>query len=51
MLDNMTMPVLFAIVIGILAVAATGVFLTLRIVGEHIKSGDETPSRATPRRH
>lgn len=50
MLDHMTMPVLFAILIGILAVVAIGVFLTLRIVGERSKATDETaqPVRRRP---
>jgi hypothetical protein len=41
MLDQMTMPVLFAILIGLLAVITTGVFLALRIVGARNKAGDE----------
>lgn len=44
MLDHMTMPVLFAILIGVLAVVTIGVFLTLRIVGERSKAGDEAPA-------
>lgn len=41
MLDHMSMPILFAILIGLLAVVTVGVFITLRIVGERSKAGDE----------
>lgn len=41
MFNHMTMPVLFAVLIGILAVVSAGVFLTFRIVGERIRSTDE----------
>lgn len=47
MLDHMTMPVLFAVLIGLLAVVAMGVYLTLRIVGERAKASDETPDEGT----
>ena len=50
MFDHMTMPVLFAILVGLLAVATIGVFLTLRIVGARSKAGDEAvqPGRRQP---
>jgi len=50
MLDHMTMPVLFAILIGLLAVVTIGVFVTLRIVGERSKASDE-PAKQAHRRH
>ena len=49
MLNHMTMPVLFAILIGILAVVTIGVFLTLRIVGERAKASDERPGKRVDR--
>lgn len=42
MFDHMTMPVLFALLLGLLTVVTIGVFLTLRIVGERSKARDET---------
>lgn len=56
MLNHMSMPVLFAILIGILAVVTIGVFLTLRIAGQRIKAGDERTvdhgtARSAARRH
>ncbi len=41
MFNHMTMPVLFAVLIGVLAVISAGVFLAFRIVGERIRSTDE----------
>lgn len=49
MLDHMTMPVLFAILIGILAVVAIGVFLALRIFGERSRADDEVARPARRR--
>lgn len=46
MLDHMTMPVLFAILIGVLAVVTIGVFLALRLFGERSRAGDEAPPPA-----
>lgn len=51
MLNHMTMPVLFAILIGLLAVVTIGVFLTLRIVGERSRASDEPPKPMRRRRH
>ena len=50
MLDHMTMPVLFAILIGLLAVVTIGVFLTLRFVGERGIAGDESSAGGRRRR-
>ena len=49
-LDHMSMPVLFAILIGLLAVVTVGVFVTLRIVGERSKAGDEARAPKLHRR-
>ena len=42
MFDHMTMPVLFALLLVLLAVVSIGVFLILRIVGERTKASDES---------
>jgi hypothetical protein len=47
MFDQMTMPVLFAILISFLAIITTGIFLALRIAGARTKAGDE--SQPAPR--
>lgn len=51
MFDHMSMPVLFAILIGVLAVLSIGVFLAFRIVGERIRTSDEGSPKRRNRRH
>lgn len=45
MLDHMTMPALFTILVALLAVVSAGLFFVFRIVGERAKSSDEDPTR------
>ncbi len=49
MLDQMTMPVLFAILIGFLALITVGTLVVFRIIGDRTRGGgrstrDEPPS-------
>ena len=49
MFDHMTMPVLFAIMLVVLAVVSIAVLLILRVVGERSKASDEPAARGRRR--
>lgn len=48
MLDQMSMPVLFTLIIVVLAILSTAIYLGFRIIGERAKSSDEDHSVAPP---
>lgn len=49
MLNHMTMPVLFAVLIAVLAIISAGVFIAFRIIGERVRASDEAPPQPSTR--
>ena len=49
MLDHMTMPVLFLILIAVLAIVSAGVYVATRVAGERIRTREAKAEAKTGR--
>jgi hypothetical protein len=51
MFDQMSMPVLFTVLISTLAVISIGVFIAIRVIAQRADTAKPTPNRKAPTQH